>query len=99
MAENRFCHRRYALVGEKPVLPHAAFSDWQKTSSGPPSCLISLETLARLSRHVLVDCVELLAPLSFRLLDRFESCVADVIIVHIVGCVEMTKQYNLNHVT
>jgi hypothetical protein len=50
--------------------PTATCSDW---SSYP----ISLETLFRLRRHVLVDCVELLAPLSFRLLDRFESCEKD----------------------
>jgi hypothetical protein len=50
--------------------PTATCSDW---SFYP----ISLETLFRLRRHVLVDCVELLAPLSFRLLDRFESCEED----------------------
>jgi len=39
----------------------------------PIELLISLETLDRLILHVFVDWVELLAALSFRLLDKLES--------------------------
>jgi hypothetical protein len=43
---------------------------------------IELETLDRLILQVFVDWVELLAALSFRLLDRFESCDGFLVTVH-----------------